>query len=165
MVPLSSAFSDNATFVRILRYWFGRHKLPILVKFFHPKVWDPMLNTRFSRVFEGALARRATFWGISDSDASSNPNSPMPTEASSSSNSAFISQPTLAPKPKAKPKPKPKPAAPEREFTKDQCEKENKKSEEQILEYLLAVSGKMAHPLHTSKEGVQWWCQLLCGMY
>ena len=76
----------------------------------------------------------------------------MPTEASS--NSAFISQPKPAPKPKAKPKPKPKPTAPEREFTEEECEKENKKTEEQILEYLLAVSGKMAHPLHPSKEGV-----------
>ena len=82
-----------------------------------------------------------------------------------SSNSAFISQPTPAPKPKAKPKPKPKPAAPERKFTEDEWEKENKKLEEEILEYLLAVSGKMAHPLHTSKEGVPWWNQLLCGMY
>ena len=87
----------------------------------------------------------------------------MPTEASWSSNSAFISQPKLAPKPKAKPKPQPKHAAPEREFTEEECKKENKKTEEQILEYLL--SGKMAHPLHPSTEGVQWWCQLLCGMY
>ena len=110
-------------------------------------------------------ARRATFWAISHSDASSSSNSPMPTEASSSSNSAFISQLNLAPKPKARPKPKPKPAAPEREFTEEECEKENKKTEEQILEYLLAVSGKMAHPLHPSQEGVQWWYQFLCGRY
>ena len=77
----------------------------------------------------------------------------------------ILPQPKPAPKPKAKPKPKPKPAAPERQFTEEECEKEHKKREEQLLEYLLAVSGKMAHPLHPSKEGVQWWCQLLCGMY
>ena len=123
-------------------------------------------------------AHRATFWAISDSDASSSSNSPMPTEASLSSDSAFISQPKPAPKPEAKPKPKPKPAAPEREFTEEECEKENKKTEdkfssekenkkteEQIFEHLLAINGKMAHPMHPSTEGVQWWCQLLCGMY
>ena len=109
--------------------------------------------------------RRATFWAISNLDASSSSNSPMPTQANSSSNSAFFSQPKPTPKHKAKPKPKPKPTAPEREFIEEECEKENKKTEEQILEYLLAISGKMAHPLHPSKEGVQWWCQLLCGMY
>ena len=89
------------------------------------------------------------------SDARSSSNSTMPTKASSSSNSAFNSEPKRAPKPKAKPKP----MAPKREFTEQVCEKENKKTKEQILEYLLAVSGKMAHPLHPSKEGVQWSCQ------
>ena len=45
--------------------------------------------------------------------------------------------------------------APETELIEEECENENKKTEEQILEYLLAVSGEMAHPLHPSKEGVQ----------
>ena len=78
-------------------------------------------------------ARRTAFWAISDSDASSSSNYPMPTEAGSSSISAFISPPKPAPKPKAKPKPKPKCVAPEREFTEEECKKENKKTEEQIL--------------------------------
>ena len=73
-------------------------------------------------------------------------------EAGSRSNSAFISQPKPAPKPKAKPKPKPKPAAPEREFTEEECEKDNKKTEEQIL----ALFDRDCAPRLTRRTGGVW---------
>ena len=52
---------------------------------------------------------------------------------------------------KGKPKPQPNPVDPpstEREYTAEECERENKKTDDEILEYLLAVSKNLAHPLH-----------------
>ena len=50
----------------------------------------------------------------------------------------------------------------EREYTAEECVRENKKTEDGILEYLLAASKHLAHPLHPIYDngkggGVQWW--------
>ena len=69
-------------------------------------------------------------------------------------------KPGPKPNPKPQPKPQPKPAA-EREYIEEECRQQQEKTEKEILEYLLAVNGKMAHPLHpkygNDEEGVGWW--------
>ena len=63
------------------------------------------------------------------------------------------------------PKPQPNPVEPpstKRKYTAEECERENKKTQDEIPEYLLAVSWNLAHPLHPVYDdgkggGVQWW--------
>ena len=96
------------------------------------------------------------------------PTATSSSSSSSSSSSTSMLEPQPKPQPtaaKPKPKPKPKLAQPpfdERECTKEECERENKKMEDEILDYLLAVSKNLAHPLHPvyddgNNGGVQWW--------
>ena len=70
------------------------------------------------------------------------------------------------------PKPQPNPVEPstEREYTAEEVARQNKKTEDEILEYLLAVSKNLAHPLHPVYDdgkggGIQWWvkrCKSTC---
>ena len=74
------------------------------------------------------------------------------TDVASSSNAAPVGRP--------KNKAVAKPAAPREaqpEASAKACERADKRTEDQILTYLLNVFGNMCHPLHPSVEGVQWW--------
>ena len=92
-------------------------------------------------------------------------------------------QPKPEPKPQAKPqrksksakgksKPQPNPVEPstEKEYTAEEVARENKKTEDDILQHLLAVSKNLAHLLRPVYDdgkggGIQWWvkrCRSTC---